>query len=322
MFWRSIALASAVLFLGSEALGQTPAAAPSEPAETPTYRAPRTLFGSPSLEGVWNHNFIILVEANGPAPLVVPEAAASAIAQKIAEGLSKGFDAQLDPEVPGMILNTDGLPLVRGERRTRTLVQPEDGKFPYTPEARLQAGRYDDRNLEGPETCPNWERCVTSLGLPPITGVVVTNGNPRQIVQTPEHVVIHTEYGGEARIIPFTDKHGALGLKPLLGDSIARWDGEALVIETLGLPEKDRVRFFSGLMVPATAKVIERYERLSENELLYQYTVEDASIYTAPWRAEYSVYRTDQRMFEHACHEGNYSLPNILRSARVQEQGR
>jgi hypothetical protein len=105
----------------------------------------------------------------------------------------------------------------------------------------------------------------------------------------------------------------------VLGDSIARWEGDTLVIETISLPENERIRAFSDLVVPAESKVIERFTRLSENELLYQYTIEDPKAYSAPWLAEYSLYRTDQRMFEHACHEGNYSLPNILKGARVAD---
>ena len=131
--------------------------------------------------------------------------------------------------------------------------------------------------------------------------------------------MLHTEYGDEARIIPFTSAHRPRRSTALIGDSIARWEGDTLVIETIGLPEKDRVRFFSNLVVTSDARVIERFTRLSEKELLYQYTVEDPTTYTAPWLAEYSLYRTSQRMFEHACHEGNYSLPNILRAQRVKD---
>jgi hypothetical protein len=138
-------------------------------------------------------------------------------------------------------------------------------------------------------------------------------------VQTPDYVVLHTEYGEEARIIPFSDTHRPKELHQPIGDSIARWEGETLVIETTSLPEHDRIRFFSNLIVTGNARVIERFTRLSEDELLYEYTVEDPTVYTAPWRAEYSLYRTDQRMFEHACHEGNYSLPNILRAQRVKD---
>jgi len=88
----------------------------------------------------------------------------------------------------------------------------------------------------------------------------------------------------------------------------------------VGLPAKDMIRPFPTLFVPASAKVIERYTRLSEKELLYQYTVIDPSIYTGPWLAEYSLYRTTKPIFEFACHEGNYSLPNILAGARASEQ--
>ena len=169
------------------------------------------------------------------------------------------------------------------------------------------------------EQRPNWERCITSLGLPPVTGMGTTSANPRQIIQTPKQVVIHTEYGDEARIIPLTDTHKPKALYSSLGNSIARWEGETLVVETIGLPENDRVRFFSNLVVGADSKVIERFTRVAESELLYQYTVEDTSVYTAPWLAEYSLYKTTQRMFEHACHEGNLSVPHILMAQRTAE---
>jgi hypothetical protein len=154
-------------------------------------------------------------------------------------------------------------------------------------------------------------------GTPPIASP--QSPHPLQVIETPDFVVLHQEYGDEARIIPFAAEHRKSNLRNPLGDSIARWEGETLVIETIGLPEKDRVRAFSNLIVPGTAKVTERFTRLSDKELLYQYTVEDPTTYTAPWLAEYSLYRTDQRMFEHACHEGNYSLPNILRAQRIKE---
>jgi hypothetical protein len=159
---------------------------------------------------------------------------------------------------------------------------------------------------------------VVGWGQPPI--VSTSDINPRQIVQTRDAVVILTEYGPDLRIIPFTDKHGPATQSSVLGDSIARWEGDTLVIETVGLPAKDTIRPFPTLFVPASAKVIERYTRLSEKELLYQYTVIDPSIYTGPWLAEYSLYRTTKPIFEFACHEGNYSLPNILAGARASEQ--
>lgn len=299
------------------AAGQTPAA--TKPAAT--YVAPRTPFGQPSLEGVWTQNFLILMEASPQAPmLTLPEPAAKAMATQVAAGIGGGFDKQLDPEVPALMAQTDGLPIVRGERRTRSVVQPADGKLPYTADAKKESARgYGAQKANNPEERPNWERCITSLGLPPVTGMYTTSANPWQIVQTPGAVVIHTEYGDEARIVPLTTTHKPPALYSPLGDSIAHWEGDTLVVETIGLPDKDRVRAFSNLIVPASAKVIERYTRVSDKELLYQYTVQDPSAYTAPWMAEYSLYMTNQRMFEHACHEGNYSLPNILKAERVKE---
>ena len=92
------------------------------------------------------------------------------------------------------------------------------------------------------------------------------------------------------------------------------------MIETIGLPAKDALRPFPTFFVPATAKVIERYRRVSKTELLYQYTVVDPSIYSAPWMAEYSLFATPKPLYEFACHEGNYSLPNILAGARRTER--
>lgn len=304
------------------AIAQTPDS--TQPASTSAYVAPRTSFGDPSLEGVWTQNFVILMEAHPRVPmLVLPEADAQAFAMQAATGIGNALDAGLDPEVPELMKVTDGLPLVRGERRTRSVVLPADGKLPYTAEARRESMRGPQSpGYDNPEERPNWERCVTSLGLPPVHGMGTTSVNPRQFIQVPGQVVIHTEYGDEARIIPLTRAHKPKALHSWMGDSIAWWEGETLVVETIGAPANDRVRFFSNLIVAPESVVTERFTRVSDDELLYQYTIEDPAIYTAPWMAEYSLYRTSQRMLEHACHEGNHSLPNILRGRRVRDAER
>lgn len=313
------AIASATFFV--PAAHAQLASAPSGAAAGSDYRAPRTSFGHPSLEGVWTQNFVILMEATAQAPmLVLPEAAARQMGEAAASGIGNALDRGLDPEVPELMKATDGLPIVRGERRTRSVVLPLDGKLPYTAEARKESSRGPQSPASNnAEERPNWERCITSLGLPPVHGVGTTSVNPRQFIQVPGAVVIHTEYGDEARIIPLTDTHKPKALHTPLGDAIARWEGETLVVETINMPANDRVRFFSNLIVTENARVTERFTRVAENELLYQYTVEDPATYTAPWMAEYSLYRTDQRMFEHACHEGNHSLPNILLAQRMKD---
>jgi len=294
------------------------------------YKAPRTAYGQPDLQGVWNTHFVLPMEAQPGMPsLTLPEAEAAAYARKLSAEAGKLAIFAQDPEVAEIRADPgrSDLAIVRGQRRTRQVVQPADGMLPLTPAARGQM-RFIEQTLrnqteppfskDGPELRPNWERCVVGWGQPPV--VSTSDINPRQIVQTRDAVVILTEYGPDLRIIPFTDKHGPAIQGSLLGDSIARWEGDTLVIETVGLPAKDSIRPFPTLFVPASAKVIERYTRLSEKELLYQYTVVDPSIYTAPWLAEYSLYRTAKPIFEFACHEGNYSLPNILAGARAAER--
>ena len=316
-FLPNISVVSIAL-LAAPALAQGTA----PPVAKADYTAPRTSFGQPSLEGIWTQNFVILMESTTQAPmLVLPEAAAKQMADAVAKGIGDALDRALDPEVPELMKAADGLPIVRGERRTRSVVLPVDGKLPYTEAARKESRRgAPSNNAEHIEQRPNWERCITSLGLPPVTGVGTTSANPRQFIQTPGQIVIHTEYGDEARIIPFADTHKPKALHSPIGDSIARWEGETLVVETIGLPDNDRVRAFSNLVVGADSTVIERFTRVAENELLYQYTVEDPSIYSAPWLAEYSLYKTSQRMFEHACHEGNLSVPHILMAQRENER--
>jgi hypothetical protein len=294
------------------------------------YKAPRTPFGHPDLQGVWNNEFILPLEATPGVPnLVVSEAESRVIARRVADDAASFASLQIDPEVPDMLeaQARKGLALVRGERRTRQVVQPADGKLPLTPRGRSMVTFVDNVlrtspeppiPANNPEERPNWERCVVGQGQPPINAV--TGANPRQILQTKEAVVILTEYGGDLRIVPFSDKHGPPQITSLLGDSIARWEGDTLVIETIRMPAKDVVRPFPTLLVPPSATVIERYTRIADKELLYQYTVVDKGAYTAPWMAEYSLYRGKGPIYEFACHEGNYSLPSILSGARQKEQ--
>lgn len=302
------------------------------PALAADYRAPRNGFGQPDLQGVWNTNFVLPLEAprTDAPPLVLPEAEARAYVAKVSEEARSLAAFKLDPEVADLsrVNEAAGLGLVKGQRRTRQVVQPADGRLPVTAAARSQI-QFVERVLrtredapfptDGPETRPNWERCLVGQGQPPVT--IVTSINPRQILQTRDAIVILSEYGPDLRIIPFAASHAnAPAQASPLGDSIARWEDDTLVIETTGLPAKDTIRPLPTLLVPATAKVIERYTRVGPTELLYQYTVVDPSTYTAPWLAEYSLTRSDRPLYEFACHEGNYSLPNILAGARQLEK--
>jgi hypothetical protein len=166
--------------------------------------------------------------------------------------------------------------------------------------------------FDGPEARPVGERCIAFGG---IIGPVMQNGiynNNYQFVQTKDHVVLMSEMGHEVRIIPFADEYSNEDLQPWFGDSIARYEGDTLVIETIN------TKPLQGSYISPTGKVTERLTRWSDDEIFYEFTVEDPSIYTQPWSGEISYYK-ETALFEYACHEGNYSLPGILAGARRAE---
>jgi len=272
-----------------------------------------------SLEGAWAHNYVLVLESPAKWPnLVVSEADAKTVAAIEAKQISDFFARGLDPEVPALMTQIDGLPLVQGQRRSRVLIEPADGKLPYRPEIRKQlSGPPPPERMDNPEERPLTERCLTGVGQPPL--VSLSFAYVLQIVATKDAVAIHTEYGDEVRIVPITDRHGPKSGYTPMGDSIGRWEGDTLVVETIGMPDNDRVRIGPFFLVSGDAKVTERFTAVSDRELLYQFTVDDPKIYSVPWRGEFSWYRTTKGMYEHACHEGNYSLPNILAGARHEE---
>jgi hypothetical protein len=318
--------AIAVLCLPSAASAQ----APSTPAiYVPTSLAPapglsRTPDGRPDLQGaVWAVNFFPVFEATPmSAALIVPEPEARKMVDTMIAGFKKsvGPTLELDPEAEDLLTNVDGLPLVRGERRTRLVVLPTEGKVPMKPEVRKDISSSNPMSigaLDNPEQRPINERCLALNARPPMATPIAYVRF--QFIQTPTHVVIHSEDGDESRIIPYATEHAAAITPNWLGDAIARWDGGTLVVETIRSAKQGRIRGFNNFVVTPDSKVIERFTRLSETELLYQFTVEDPAIYTAPWLAEYSFYKANTRMFPGNCHGSNYSLPNILRGARVAD---
>ena len=290
----------------------------SAEAQPRSHRGPA--HAKPSIEGTWRVNFILSMEAPPSVPdLVVSEMDAKLVAAGLAL-LSKFTAVMLLPAVAAfmLVLVSDGLPIVRGQRRTRAVVQPADGKLPYTAAARKETvTEPPDTSSDNPEQRPNAERCLVGQGQPPLSSFALDS--EIQIIRTRDDVVIHVEYGDDVRVIPLTTTHAPRATWSRMGDSIGHWEGRTLVIETVGQPDADRDRIAPTLIVSGEAKVIERFTPLSNRELLYQFTVVDPKVYSAPWLGEFSWFRTDQLMYEHACHEGNYSLPNVLAGARHEE---
>jgi hypothetical protein len=336
-------IAGLILAVGSAALADEPTVAPPAPAAAPAvYKptslrpapgVPRTAEGHPDLQGVvWDAYFFAplqLTQVKLAPGLVLPEADArkahrALVSSFLDSPIFKPILA-LDPEFEGILNDSKGFPIVRGERRSRLLVLPADGKLPLTPEGKKQSqismSAMVDK-ADNPEDRNSLERCLANDAAPP--DFFLGAPNPRQFVQTRDYVVIHSETGDEVRIIPFATAHGAVGAATAYGDAIAHWDGDTLVVETTNSPAGQRKRFspLGALVVNPKARVIERFTRVSRDELLYQFTVEDPEVYAAPWLAEYSFFRAPFRMFPGECHEGNYSLPNILAGARVEERAK
>jgi hypothetical protein len=300
---------AARVLAGALALGLASASAGAAPRPAP----------KPTLDGTWAHNYVLQFESPAKWPaLVVSESDAKLVAAIEAKQMSDFFARGLDPEVPALMTQIDGLPLVRGQRRTRILIEPADGKLPYRPQVlKAITGPQPPDKLDNPEDRPAPERCLTGVGQPPL--VSLTFATVLQIVRTRDAVAIHTEYGDEVRVVPITDTHAPKSAYGRMGDSIGHWEGDTLVVETIGLPDADSFRIGPIFLVSGAAKVTERFTAVSDKELVYQFTVDDPQTYTAPWRGEFSWYRTAKPMFEHACHEGNYSLPNVLAGARHEE---
>ena len=145
--------------------------------------------------------------------------------------------------------------------------------------------------------------------------------NNYQIVQNKNYVLILAEMNHDARIIRLNDEHMNDAFQPWLGDSVGHWEKDTLVVETINFHPQQSFRFAikHSLYLPQTAKVTERFTRTGQERILYEFTVEDSGAYTQPWAAEIPFRKTDNSMYEYACHEGNYALPGILAGARREE---
>ncbi|MDZ4762705.1 MAG: hypothetical protein SGJ21_16720 [Alphaproteobacteria bacterium] len=309
---------SAGLFLAALAL------AGAAGAQAPAYSPPRLADGRPDLQGDWSNKWLTPLETSALGPqLSVPPERAAVLVGLIRATAKRLGEIALDPEAGDP--DAHSLAIVRGEHRTRLIVQPADGRLPFTSEAAkavaarqvLFAGQVRGLATDGPESRLTWERCLAGMGQAPLMLSWAIN-MVRRVVQTPDALVIWSEAGGETRIIRIGGEPAAPVMRSFLGDSIGRWEGDTLVVETTGFRPDDGFRLAvvgRPIMVGPDSRVIERFSRVADTELLYQFTVEDPGIYAAPWLAEYSMIRTSDPMYEFACHEGNYGLPNILTAA-------
>lgn len=207
-----------------------------------------------------------------------------------------------------------------GRRRTSLIVEPANGRLPErVPQAMKEPDPTAKRSFDGPESFDLDERCLSAVafGSSNATPPLIPNPfglNFYQIVQTPNHVMIFSELVHDARIIRIGGRHLPPGILLWLGDSIARWENDTLVVDTTNFADKTRYGTSTERL-----HVVERFRRIDLNTLSYQVTVEDPNTWAVPWTADIPFNATADGIFEFACHEANYSMGNSLRGSRTEE---
>lgn len=283
----------------------------------------RTPDGRPDLQGMWN--FATITPLERPADLAGKQALTDDDVAKLeataAEGRVDRAPRKGDPGTYNQFWFDRGTKVI-GTRQSSLIVDPPDGKLPpYTPEgekrqaalteARKRNARPEDRNLG--------ERCMLGFNAgPPMLSSAYNN--LVQLFQVPGYVVILNEMVHSARIIPTEGSpHGTI--RQWMGDSRGRWEGDTLVIDTTNFRD-DGVGVLNQKLqgTDRNLHLVERFKRIDADTLLYEFTVDDPTVWTKPWTVSMPMAKTSDLMYEYACHEGNYGLEGILSGARTEEK--
>lgn len=290
-----------------------------------SWTPPRTPDGQADLQGVWTNSTLTPLERPaelaGKAVLTEPEAAdyVKKILQQVSSDRRDG-GAQVDVNRSYNEFWRDRGNNLVADLRTSLIVDPPDGKIPsLTPETlkRVDENRawMQAHATDGPEGRSMAERCIswTTAGPPMLPGPY---NNDTQIVQGPGYVVILSEMIHDARVIPLDGRpHVGSGIREWMGDSRGHWDGNTLVVDTTNFSSE-----YSFRGSDTNLHLTERFTRVSPEVIQYEFTVDDPTAFTKPWTARIPFNKTTERVYEYACHEGNYALTDILAGARSAEK--
>ncbi|MBM3736326.1 MAG: hypothetical protein FJW39_11120 [Acidobacteria bacterium] len=314
---------------------------------TATAQGQRTPEGKPDFSGMYDIASLtpLVRPAQFGTRLEMTDAEAEALAKKVAATVAADSRAsdpdRKAPAAGGDIGSYNQLWFDRGTQATRIggkwrtsiLTDPPDGRLPeLTPEGKAIAARNALRNrtpgepfwikenlkpgpFDDPELRPLTERCLGTFGTsagPPM--LPAGYNNLKQIVQTKDRILILNEMIHDVRIVRMNAEHDPPDMRRWFGDSVGRWEGDTLVVDTTNF--NDTPGLFSA---SRNLHIVERFTRIDANTLSYKFTVEDPTVWTRPWSGEVVWPRTTQRLYEYACHEGNYSFMGILKGARLLE---
>ena len=302
------------------------------------YNAPMNAYGQPDLEGTWtNATLTVLERPKEYGTRLGLTAEEVAKIERTSAQLFAADNAPRDPKVKTTDLPHEcGLGFsgagcgynaawidpgttvmrVNGEPRSSFITDPADGRLPPYKTGVTAPGmeQYAHRG-ENPENMALSERCLSSFGYSagPVMLPLLYNNN-YEIAQTKDTVAIVVEMVHDVRTIHIGGKHRTDGLRPFMGDSIGWYEGPTLVVETTNFPQATALH---GAW--KELKVIERFTRVGPHRILYQFKVQDPSVWDASWGGEYEFSTSKGRIFEYACHEGNYALAGMLAGARADE---
>jgi len=314
------ALSLAVLFAGGRAvMAQHPGAGSQDPAYTSASR--------PDVQGIWNGSTRTPLQRPQQfidRPAFTPEEAAEylrATPDRVRSRLPTADDRVVQIDLDETFSEVERMPL--DGLRTSLIVDPANGMLPpLLPVAQARKASRPKRSIEDPETFGLAERCLLgnfgasagSLASPPMVPSEIIPSLYR-IVQNDTHVLIFTEWVHDARIVRLNGTHLPPAIRSWLGDSIGRYEGKTLVVDTTNF-RRDTHNLDSGERL----HVVERFTRIDEKTLRYRVTVEDPETWAAPWTAEWPFTATDVALFPVECHEGNYALENMLKGGRAEER--
>jgi hypothetical protein len=328
-----------IVLIGALAIGgaiAVPACDGPPPLNSPSTTTARTTWGDPDLQGVWRYEGAIPLERpsqlEGRATLTADEVAARERVEKEQaskrleglEGAAVGRRSVAESPIRGNEYNSfwqdHGRPR-QISNRTSLVVDPPDGQLPFTADAQKaetrSAARYGVGPFESYLDPDTGERCLTDG----VTGMMWQgpNGGHNRIVQSPGYVtILHEEYR-DRRVIPVDGRpHGAI--RQWFGDAVGRWEDGTLVVDTINFVDRTNYEWASVWTRPSESlHLVERFKRLDATTIEYTVTVEDPTTFTRPWTAVIPITKLpdDTQIYEYACHEGNYAMPNLLRGGRT-----
>jgi len=297
---------------------QAPAAKASS--ENVRFTPPRTADGKPDMQGNWTNATYTPFER--PAELKDQEFFTLQQAAEYSKRAQERFLSQSDDDAHydnAIWMSEKGAKGV-STLRTSIVVDPADGRIPAVNEegrkraearaaARRRVGQYDSAQSRGLS-----ERCIYWAHEGPPLLPAGYNSN-LQIFQAPGEFVVIPEMMPVARVVPLERRpHVGDAIRSIRGDSRGWWDGDTMVVETTNFTDRTAFRGSSEYL-----KVTERFTLVDADTIRYQFTIEDPHTWNAAWKGEYPMKRTKDQIYEYACHEGNYGMPNILKAQRVQE---